>query len=318
MLQLALLAAVLSAPAPRAGHVLVYDERRGALMLLNGDHDNGDHDPGAATGEVWEWHTSGRRRALRSRAAGSPWQLTDTSGPPPRTLAAAAYDARRGVLVMQGGLGEGDTVYGDTQEWDGQQWRLVSTEGPGIRNHHAMVYDPARGVMVLFGGQDQNIVLQGDTWEWDGMSWRRAATSGPPARVHHAMAWDDVRQRVLLYGGSNGQRDFGDFWEWDGSSWQPIAAQGPSPGARAAHRMAFHAGERTVYLFGGFGVDDRVWIWDGAAWSRFAGATPPGRSHHAMAYHEARGSMVVFGGYQDGVNVNDTWELLGGQWRRVE
>jgi hypothetical protein len=165
------------APLARSGQALVYDARRRAVLLLNGDHGLQ-----ATQGEVWS-------------RDGDSWKLIDRSGPPPRTLAGVAYDTKRRVLVLQGGLGARDTLYGDTQEWDGEAWRQVKTDGPGIRNHHAMAYDAARVMVVLFGGQDRNITLHSDTWEWGGKTWKRVATAGPPARALHALAYDKTRQR---------------------------------------------------------------------------------------------------------------------------
>jgi len=297
-------------PLPRSGHALVYDPRLRAVILINGDHALE-----STAGEVWAW-SSMRGRVVRPGAGLTiRWRLIDTSGPPPRTLAGVAYDTRRGVLVMQGGIGGGDTLYGDTQEWDGVQWRQVSQEGPGIRNHQAMAYDKARGVTVLFGGQDRDIVLQRDTWEWDGVSWRRVATTGPSARVHHALVYDEARQRVLLYGGSNQSGSLSDFWEWDGASWRRIDAQGPGP--RSSHQMAFHPDQGTVYLLGD-DADDRVWTWNGLTWSLFNGPTPTAHGLPGMAYDETRKTLVVFGGYHGVSNLADTWELIGDRWVRVD
>src|SRR6185295_19547814 len=133
---IALLIAQLVTPArplPRSGHALVYDTNRRAVLLVNGDHP-------ASEGEVWEiYGAPRRRRAVTSgeNAFVTPWRLIDTSGPIPRTLAGVAYDTARNLLVMQGGLGTGDTAFGDTQEWDGVQWRQVAVDGPGVRNHQA-------------------------------------------------------------------------------------------------------------------------------------------------------------------------------------
>lgn len=308
---LAVASAVLPArPVARSGHAMVFDARRGAVLLIGGDHDLV-----GAPGDVWAWSRP-RRRAVGGASSGTLWHRVETEAPPSRTLAAVAYDTRRGVLVLQGGLGDGDTAYGDTQEWDGVQWRQVSVEGPGVRNHHAMVYDAARGVVVLFGGQDRAFAAQRDTWEWDGVSWTRVATTGPPARVHHAMVYDDARQRVLLYGGVNTAGERGDFWEWDGAAWRQIAATGPGP--RAAHRMAFHSGQGKAYLVGGQEGDATVWTWDGIRWARMSGPEPTGRVVHAMAYDALRRTLIVFGGYRNNENLNDTWELLDDRWVLVD
>jgi uncharacterized protein (TIGR03437 family) len=285
-------------PQARAGHALVFDTRRQRVLLVNGDHTTG-----GAEGEVWAWN-------------GGAWELIDKSGPSPRTLGGVAYDTSRQMLVLQGGLpGQGDGLFGDTREWDGSNWQLRTEGGPGIRNHHVMVYDEARGVTLLFGGQDRNINLRGDTWTWDGATWRQVATTGPSARVHHDLVYDKQRGTVLLYGGSNGQGALSDFWEWNGDSWREIRQ--PGPGARSHHRMAFDAASGKVHLVGGDSADQRAWTWDGSKWEPFSGQIPTARLLQAMAYDAARGRIVLFGGYWNGRNLDDTWELVDGQWLRA-
>ena len=285
-------------PQARAGHALVFDTRRQRVLLVNGDQVTA-----GTEGEVWSWN-------------GGTWELSDRSGPSPRTLGGVAYDTKRQVLVLQGGLpGQGDGLFGDTREWNGSAWQLRSEGGPGIRNHHAMVFDEARGVTLLFGGQDHNFNPLGDTWTWDGTTWRQVATSGPPARIHHDLVYDKQRGTVLLFGGQSGPNSLSDFWEWNGESWREIRQPGPS--ARSHHRMAFDAATGKVHLFGGFTSDQRAWTWDGSKWEPFVGTLPPWRALQAMTYDAARKRIVLFGGYWDGRNLDDTWELVNGQWVRA-
>ncbi len=285
-------------PQARAGHALVFDTQRQKVLLVNGDQVTG-----GTVGEVWAW-------------SGGVWELIDRSGPSPRTLGGVAYDIKRQVLVLQGGLpGQGDGLYGDTREWDGSNWRLGSEGGPGVRNHHVMIYDEARGVTLLFGGQDRNFNPLGDTWTWDGATWRQVATTGPPARVHHDLVYDKERGVVLLFGGIDGQKTLSDFWEWNGQRWLEIRQPGPGP--HSHHRMAFDAVGRKVHLVGGDSADQRAWTWDGTKWEPFSGAIPTPRLLQAMAYDAARGRIVLFGGYWEGPNLDDTWELVDGQWVRA-
>jgi uncharacterized protein (TIGR03437 family) len=286
-------------PQARAGHGLVFDTRRQTVLLLNGDHPTASEE-----GEIWAWN-------------GGAWELIDKSGPSPRTLGGVAYDTKRQVLVLQGGLpGQGDALFGDTREWDGSRWQLSTEGGPGVRNHHVMVYDEARGVTLLFGGQDRDIHLQGDTWTWDGVVWRQVATTGPPARVHHDLVYDKERGVVLLFGGSDGQRTLSDFWEWNGERWREIRQPGPGP--RSHHRMAFDAAGGKVHLVGGDSADQRAWTWDGSKWEPFLGLTPSPRLLHALAYDAARKQLILFGGYWGERNLNDTWGLINGQWVRSD
>ncbi|HJQ40262.1 MAG TPA: hypothetical protein VKB93_24215, partial [Thermoanaerobaculia bacterium] len=101
--------AALAAPAPRSGHAAVYDTRRRAVILLNGDHDLT-----ATPGDVWAWFRTRRPAGADDARYLTRWNRIETSAPAARTLAAVAYDSTRRVLVMQGGLGAGETQYGDT------------------------------------------------------------------------------------------------------------------------------------------------------------------------------------------------------------
>jgi hypothetical protein len=288
-------------PAARSGHALVYDLVREQVVLVNGDHVGTD----VKKGEAWAWD-------------GSAWTLFDTSGPPPRTLSAVAYDRRRKQLVLQGGLGAGDAPEsrcGDTWTFDGKKWKRAATDGPGVRNHHAMAFDETRGVVVLFGGQDGAMKQHADTWTWDGKAWKRAAPAGPSARVHHSMAWDAARERIVLFGGTNASGELGDTWTWDGKAWSEVKT--PGPPSISHPRLVNHLAHERVYLVGGNMRSPTAWTFDGATWEECESA-PPARVVHALAYDEARERIVCFGGYGGGVNLDDTWELVEDRWVRAD
>lgn len=172
-------------PGPRSQPALLYDGRR--VLLLDGTY------PAVQRGraEVWSWD-------------GATWTLVTDSGPPPRHAAAAAFDARRGVVVSYGGrVGRAEAVDGGTWEWDGHRWALAADTGVGRRDHHAIAYDAARGVTVMFGGGPfprPSGAWATDTWAWDGTRWARVATAGPVGRVA-AMVYDAGRREIVLFGG---------------------------------------------------------------------------------------------------------------------
>ena len=211
-----------SGPAPRYGHAIVFDSRRGVVVLFGGiDAEYGHCVPGLCGyptfGDTWEWD-------------GTTWELRGTNGPSPRSYHAMAFDSDRGVTVLHGGQEryvspwEPDVV-GDTWEWDGTTWALRTTDGPHPRSGHAMAFDSARGVAVMFGGFDY------DTWEWDGTTWTDRTNVGPWPRLGAAMAYDSARGVTVLFGGYDGMNDgfvyFDDTHEWDGSVWRLRAASGP-------------------------------------------------------------------------------------------
>lgn len=146
MLSAALAVAILiDRPLPRSGHALVYDARKRAVILINGDH-------AATTGEVWAWSRGGQ------------WRQVSTDGPGIRNHHAMAYDKARGVVVLFGGQDRNITLQRDTWEWDGESWSRVATSGPTARVHHALVYDDMRQRVLLYGGSNQSGTLS-DFWE---------------------------------------------------------------------------------------------------------------------------------------------------------
>lgn len=85
-----------------------------------------------------------------------------------------AYDTARGVTVLFGGNGTGETWI-----WDGRTWQERRVTGPGVRDVHAMAYDAKRQRVVLFGGAGPGgpglFDSFADTWEWDGARWARVS-----------------------------------------------------------------------------------------------------------------------------------------------
>lgn len=149
-----------SSPPPRQAHVMVFDERRGRVVVFGGMGDGAPGEQPPRLGDTWEYD-------------GARWTRRDTAGPSPRLAPGAAYDSRRGVVILFGGAGA-DGFLGDTWSWDGTTWTRLAQAGPSPRAMAAMAYDAARDRIVLFGGRRgyPNGDL-GDTWEWDGGSWRQ-------------------------------------------------------------------------------------------------------------------------------------------------
>ena len=270
-----------------------------------------DGNPPRLTDTLWHW-------------TGTAWRALSGEGPAGRTMAAAAFDTRRGVFVLYGGIGIGSgTRLGDTWEWDGRAWAQHNVRTPGPRDHHAMAYDEARRQTVMFGGRaaEGDTRFPAGTWLWDGAAWTAAGTDGgPPGFGHHAMAYDSRRQRVVMYGGvRDDRRDLADTWEWDGATWHRIVTLA-GPGPRSRHRMAYDAARGVIVLFGG--NDGRLldtWTWDGTAWRQAATAGPPPRWVHAMAYDRQRQAVVLFGGgssVRPYAPMQDLWEWNGEGWTR--
>jgi hypothetical protein len=173
-----------SGPPPRAEAAMVFDSRRGRVVLFGGhNRASGERN---WLGDTWEWN-------------GKTWTQVSTIGPAPRNGAAMVFDNDRGRTVLFGGSA-GGVACGETWEWDGKQWvenRLAATEG---RFNSVMAYDEGRHRVIRFGGNFAG-TRTGDTWEYNGKLWKQLSSIGPAARNHSAMVYDVRRKKMILLAG---------------------------------------------------------------------------------------------------------------------
>jgi hypothetical protein len=148
-------------PPAREAHVMVFDERRGRVVVFGGLGTGSAGRRPPALGDTWEFD-------------GERWtKCSVDDGPMARSGAGAAYDSRRGRVVIFGGVSDSGFV-NDTWAWDGQRWTKLADSGPDARGMGYLAYDKSRDRIVMFGGRkgypdgDLN-----DTWEWDGVAWHR-------------------------------------------------------------------------------------------------------------------------------------------------
>jgi hypothetical protein len=192
-------------PAPRSGHGLAYDAKRGRTVLFGGG------DSATSFDDTWEWD-------------GTSWQqLSPGTRPSPRFNVRMVYDPDRQRVVLFGGMSLAGQNLGDLWEWDGQTWseRWPSSKEPIGRGFHALAYDPVRKRVVLYGGAvkwppyiDPSTTFA-DQWEWSGTTWTRIADpAGPGKRAGTALAYDEGRKTLVLFGGSDdGTHGKADTWE---------------------------------------------------------------------------------------------------------
>ena len=245
-----------------------------------------------------------------------------------RTVSAAAFDTRRGRLVVYGGVGSDPADRrDDTWEWDGARWHAMVDRSAGARDHHAMTFDETRGTTVLFGGVTAPAggprPFEGETWTWNGARWQLASTTGPSPRGT-ALVDDVARQQVLLFGGvGEGQRRLADTWAWNGSSWRLLTESGPP--ARNGHALVFDRRAGVVLLFGGTSgpqhLDD-LWQWDGRRWTEIQIDHPkPGpRVGATMAFDSTHDRTVLYGLVREDGRVKDStemWEWDRRRWTRM-
>jgi hypothetical protein len=151
-----------SGPSARVFAPMAYDGARKRIVLFGGSSGQGQTYDGGF-GDTWTWD-------------GQAWtQFMPVTSPPPRSVAAMAFDETRGVTVLFGGVsGKQNTVLSDTWTWDGVNWKQQQpTASPPPRVGHVMAYDSARRVVLLQGGEFDAPL--GDAWLWDGRSWAPAA-----------------------------------------------------------------------------------------------------------------------------------------------
>jgi hypothetical protein len=217
-------------PPGRHGCAMAYDSTRRRTILYGG------HFPlqGIEAAYTWEWD-------------GIAWQVAAAPAQSPlrRTGCAAAYDAKRQVIVMFGGalgITNNSPHFRETWTWDGASWSLASTAGPSGRSAHQMIYDSRREKVLLFGGTDGsetggNLGLN-DLWEWDGTQWSQLTPpTAPLPRYDSGFAYDGHRKQVVLLGGlrrasPGGQLiDLNDTWLFGPqSTWVDYAYSGTENG----------------------------------------------------------------------------------------
>jgi hypothetical protein len=191
-----------NAPSARAATAMVFDSVRGRVVLFGGVSA-----PEVALG-TWEWD-------------GTAWSNACTgacSAPPPRVYHAMAFDAKRGMTLVHGGIhavsSTASAALGDLWAWDGRAWTELCTSSscrsqtPGLRDQETLTFDAARGVALAWGGctNDASSCTSPppNMWSWNGAVWaEEPLASGQPSLTPtpsngQAMTYDDARERVVL------------------------------------------------------------------------------------------------------------------------
>ena len=148
-------------PPARGSHVMVYDARRKKVVVFGGMGVRTANIESAMLGDTWEYD-------------GERWTRMNAVGPSPRLGAGAAFDSKRGLVILFGGADD-QRAFNDLWAWDGVAWKRIAVGGPEPRVMGNIAYDKRRDRIVLFGGRRHtplNADLS-DTWEWDGKAWRR-------------------------------------------------------------------------------------------------------------------------------------------------
>jgi hypothetical protein len=299
-------------PSARRDVAMAYDAATGTVVLFGGDVGIYEGPGSSLVGDTWTWN-------------GTTWTKQDPAvHPSARSMAAMAYDAATGTVVLFGGEGTNDETLGGTWTWNGTTWtQQHPARSPTPDVGAMMAYDAATGTVVLVGTDG--------TWAWNGTTWTHVASpaASPPFGLGAgSMAYDAANGTVVVYDGAvnttGGEEFVAETWTWDGTSWTE-QAPATSPPPRGAAYMAYDAATGTVVLFGGSEANTNcllsgTWTWNGTTWTQQAPAENPGArtigfGGVGMAYDAATGNAVLFGGYTTAsrcrsdteTNLNQTW-----------
>lgn len=292
---------------------MVYDTQRGVLVLFGGKSHIDDIHMTGFLDDTWEY-TDGH------------WYVVETTiFPPARYGHGMAYDFKRNVTVMYGGVASRTELHSDTWEFDGMVWQPCTgcIESPGGREFPIMVPSPTHeGVLLAVG------TARDDTWHFDGGDWKLLPVIIPSPIRYSLLAeavYDSNKQVVVLQSGLaiNGSETF----VLNNGKFEFVATRGDTVDL-FEFGLTYDSMRHRVVLFGGWRCraveeDDCLknpqhgtWEFDGEDWYVVEPRqSPPARYGHAMAYDESRGVTVLFGGMgENGTTLNDTWEYDGVTW----
>ncbi len=91
--------------------------------------------------------------------------------------------------------------------------------------------------------------------------------------------YDGARDQIVGFGGdpfaaASSFADSNRTYVFDGERWKQVSRDS-GPSARAYPNLAYDSLRQNVILFGGDGIENDTWTWDGAAWAELAIANPP-------------------------------------------
>lgn len=266
--------------------------------------------------------------------------------PAGRSQHAAAFDSRKGLMLIFGGEkhfknANPSSLAIDNKLWAWNQsgWSSLSETGPSLRNDAKMVCHSKNRKTYLYGGrinQAGKVEVLAEFWEWDGNKWTLLSASAAPGRMLHTnLVYDPQRNRIVLFGGVNiDEKGFSNaLWEWDGKGWQKIEAPNP-PAPRIAHSMVYSAALKKTLIIGGVSIKDEkfseVWAWDGQNFELLDSHLPSielGNYNAACMDEKGKLQMLLFGRstqlatlkeLEPGKNLSDTWIWDGTNWTKLD
>lgn len=286
-------------PGRRANAAIAIDPVRERVVLFGGTSDwlGGKFQ---YNNDTWEWD-------------GKDWiEMHPNTVPPARAGHMMAYDVKRGVVVMFGGMELGENyVLSDTWEWNGTDWKQMNVDFyPEARRDGQLFYDPTRGTVILSGGfyydYEKVPTMIDNSWEWNGREWQYLGEL--PTRLlitDPNTVYDPIREQNLLF-------DYNKVLIWESGRWIdsgiPTTIQ-PRLGVSAAidpsngNLLIVNGFNNGQFQEGTFMLENEIWK------ELHPDPSPSLRDSYVMFYDPVRNSFILYGGV-NGYALDDMWELV--------
>ena len=253
-------------------------------------------------------------------------KLESTIHPTARSGHAMAGYGDGSPVLLNGGSGVQNTLFGDTWTFYNGNWKQVIKVSAAIgRLQFSMMTSISPSTVLLYGGTQAGSEPNSETWYWSFQSetWFNLehATLRPINRVYHSMT-RLLTDHVIMFGGQkcitqscHVSEALSDTWVWsDGTGWEKWFDKDTSPpSARYMHSLAY-VSEEKVLMFGGTNLINGIshkfqdtWLFETSpsafqqqktGWTQLSGnaeSMPTARSGHVMA-SIGRGRVIVHGG----------------------
>jgi MYXO-CTERM domain-containing protein len=278
-------------PPPLKLASLVYDEQTDQYLLYGGISSD---DPQSASSTLWAYNPTTAAWTSSASPAGK------------RFAHAAAYDALKGRMLLQGGRSVSNAIVGSTWEYKAGVWKQFTGASSG-RSHHGMAFvdgsSSFRGI-YLVGGQSTaplssvvrlNEEVAGQE-KWNSVSVSlNLSTTMATARL----VYDEKTFRAFATGGSGDAQRIG--IEFTSNRRRVAVPVGSGPAPRTDMAVAHAPSKGLTYLLGGcvatptqdcFAEND-LWAWDGRAWEELPRAAFRPTSGHSMIHDDQTGRLIV-------------------------
>ena len=230
-----------TSPPARAGHMMVYDEKRGVVVLFGGE----DKASTYFFSDTWTWD-------------GETWtQHAPYSYPPGRRGGQLFYDPQSEKVILTGGFyyapGKVFTALNDAWAWDGENWEYL----PAFGSESVIITNPNTVFNTMY--KQPTLYNYKQILGWRDNRWQEIdAGPLPPNRFGPWLAVDPLRGQMLLFGGLENNQQRNDTWLFDGSTWKELHPD-LTPSPRDAYVMFYDRTRKSFIVYGGistYALDD--------------------------------------------------------------